>query len=226
MPTLPYFNSSGVRVPGTTTVIGMNLGWNKDALKHWAWVQGKEGKDYRNVVKKAADAGTVAHAMVEAHIQGQPFDPERFEFEIEPEVLRLAQTSFSAFRRWERGSRLQVLATEVYLVDDDYEFGGCIDAIGLIENENGVPELALIDWKTSDGTYADHIIQIRAYGYLWEQKTGMKLDGGYHLCRFAKESGSFTHHWWPADGLDEAWKVFTWLRAIHQRKRVLEKLAK
>jgi hypothetical protein len=225
MPTLPYFTTDGTRVPGVTTV-NNNLGWSKDGLKHWAWKLGTEGKDYRNVLKEAADAGTVAHAMVEAHINGVPFGPHLVGLPYSPEAEANAKTAFSAFRRWERGSRLNIVATEVYLVDDDYRFGGCIDAIGLVDNEEGEPELALIDWKTSDGTYADHIIQIRAYGYLWEKLTGMPLTGGYHLCRFAKQSGSFSHKWWPQDGLEDAWKVFTWLRAIHEKKWVLEKLAK
>ena len=64
MPTPPqgYFNAAGERIPGTTTIIGRFK--ESGALVHWAWKLGMEGKDYREV--RAADAGTAAHAMMEA----------------------------------------------------------------------------------------------------------------------------------------------------------------
>ncbi len=218
MPTVPYFNSAGQRLPGVTTVNG-NIGWNRDALMYYAWKKGTEGKDFRDYTKNSADIGTLAHGMVEAHVRGIEFVPE---LPCTEEQLAAARVSFGAYERWARQSQLQIIATEVYMVSEQYQYGGCLDAVGLIDGE-----LSLIDWKTSNGVYADHIIQLCAYKHLWEEVTEMPLTGGYHLCRFAKDTGGFTHHWWPADTFEEhAWPTFTWARALHQKKWIIEKLTK
>ena len=70
MPTADYKNAKGVRIPGNTTVINGNLGWSKNGLMYWAWEQGRNGKDFRQSRDDAADAGTLAHALIEADIKG------------------------------------------------------------------------------------------------------------------------------------------------------------
>jgi len=62
MPANIYKNAQGKRIPGVTTVIS-NLGWSKGGLMHWAWEQGINGIDYKETRDKAADTGTIAHAM-------------------------------------------------------------------------------------------------------------------------------------------------------------------
>jgi len=57
-----------IRIPGCTTVIGRFK--ESGGLIYWAWDQGRQGLDFRETRDKAADAGTLAHAMVEADIRG------------------------------------------------------------------------------------------------------------------------------------------------------------
>src|SRR5215467_3652426 len=129
MPTIDY-RIDGVRVPGVTTVIGTSLGWNKGALMHWAWSEGKEGRHYRDTQQAAADAGTLAHAMVEAHIQGVPLVPPPGTVDVE--TARLAYLSFDAFREWFDQSRIDLVETEMHLVSAAHRFGGTPDAVGRI----------------------------------------------------------------------------------------------
>jgi hypothetical protein len=42
-----YLSASGKRLPGVTTVISKNLGWNKQALINWANQCGLSGKRHR-----------------------------------------------------------------------------------------------------------------------------------------------------------------------------------
>ena len=63
MPTQPYFNKAGQRLPSVTTIISRFK--ESGGLIHWAWNLGREGQDYRQVRDEAADAGTLAHAMIE-----------------------------------------------------------------------------------------------------------------------------------------------------------------
>src|SRR5262245_39058381 len=216
MPTIEY-RVNGVRVPGVTTVIGTSLGWNKGALMHWAWTEGKEGRNYRDTQQSAADAGTLAHAMVEAQIRQRRFEAPPT---ASPDDLRLAKPSFSAFEEWFGNTRIELVETEVHLVSEEYRFGGTPDALGRVKGQ-----LALLDWKTSKGIYSEYLIQLAAYEHLWNSNRGEQITGGIHCCRFDKSTGGFSHHWWPSEALEPAWQSFIRLRDLYDLERQMKKLA-
>ena len=217
MPTSDYRNAQGERLPGTTTVIGGNLGWNKGPLMYWAWSQGKEGKNYRDTSQAAADAGTLAHYLAECDITGQVPDPARMN--VPAEVLKNAEGAFGAYLSWKEMSRVRIVASEVALVSNQHQYGGTLDGIGQLGEK-----YCLIDFKTSNGTYADHLIQLAAYQHLWEENhPDQLLTGGFHLLRFGKEHGDFHHHFYP--DLAPAFEAFLALRRLHDYKRILEKRA-
>jgi hypothetical protein len=81
-----------------------------------------------------------------------------------------------------------------------------------------------VDVKTSSGVYRDNLLQVAAYRHLWEENNpGLKMNGGYHILRFAKEAGDFSHHFYP--NLDEAWEMFLHLRAAYDLDLKLKKRA-
>lgn len=209
-----YFLKDGRRVPGTTTVI--NRFKDSGGLIYWAWNEGKEGRDYRETSGKAADAGTLAHAMVEAQIKGKPA-PDLAT--VAPEIAVKASTAFGAYIEWASQSKLEIMETEIELVSEKYEFGGTPDGIGYL---NG--RLSVIDWKSSNAVYSDHLVQMAAYSKLWEEnRPGYPILGGFHLCRFAKEHGDFAHHYFP--NLDEAWEQFVLFRRAYEIDKGLKKRA-
>jgi len=55
-------------VPGVTTIIGGQLSWNKQMLIFWARKEALAGNDPMKVKFEAANIGTLAHYMVECHI--------------------------------------------------------------------------------------------------------------------------------------------------------------
>lgn len=209
-----YYLKDGTRVPGTTTIIGRFK--DSGAIVHWAWEQGKAGKDYREVSKKAADSGTIAHALVEASIKGEVAPSFT---EVDEEVLKRAVAAFGAYCTWASQSRLEILVTEPRLISEAHRFGGTPDAIGYLDGS-----LCLIDWKTSNAVYADYLLQLAAYRVLWEEnKPDYPVKGGFHLCRFAKEHGDFAHHYFP--NLDEAWEQFLLFRRAYDLDKQLRKRA-
>jgi hypothetical protein len=220
VPTIPYVNAAGQRVPGVTTIIGTNLGWSKDGLKHWAWKLGTEGKHYRDATNWAATVGTVAHALVEAHIRGIEFVPPEG---ATPDMIAKGRAAFSTYLDWQRFTRLKIVATETPFVSERYQYGGCPDAVAVIDG--GEPGLHMPDWKSSNGTYADHIIQLAAYGAGFEEVTGMPIDG-FHLCRFDKLYGNFSHKYYPRAAMAKPWRAFLRLRDLHELKGELEAMAK
>jgi hypothetical protein len=80
-----------------------------------------------------------------------------------------------------------------------------------------------MDLKTSSGIYRDHLIQVAAYRHLWEENTGGKITGGFHILRFSREDGDFSHHFFPE--LDDAWEMFKHLRAAYDLDLKLKKRA-
>ncbi len=228
MPTIPYKNAAGKKISGSTTIIGGNLGWNKEALKYWAWSEGIEGRNYKDTVKKAADSGTVAHYLIECDIKEVKPDLN-VEFaavldSLTPEVITKAERSFYNFLNWKKQMKIVVVETEPHLVSERYQYGLTPDAIIRVGGKKG--KLGLFDWKTGKGLYADHLIQLASYRYGWEENhPDMILEEGYHLLRIEKETAAWHHHHWERDGLDPAWEVFLYLLEIHSRKKILEGMA-
>ena len=163
-----------MRVPSTTTITGRFK--NADPLIWWAWNLGREGKDYREEKQKAADAGTAAHDMVKAFIRGRAFDPTPYSLD----ALTKGENAFSAFRRWADQCRLKPEKTELALVSRRYRRRHK-DAVA-IEGQ-----LRILDWKSSNGLYPAYLLQLAAYGQLWNENNPSQPVQGYDLVRFSKD---------------------------------------
>lgn len=207
-----YYLANGDRVPSVTTVIGRFK--NAGPLMWWAWDCGMKGIDYRDAAQRAADAGTLAHAAVEAWVRGRSFV-----FEGEPEVCERAETAFGAFIEWSRQTQLRVTQTEMPLVSEQHRYGGTFDAI-LVGNQR-----AMADWKSSAAVYPEYLVQIAAYGELWRENfPNEPIEGGYHLIRFDKMYGDFKHHFWRE--LNSAWRAFLILRELYDIEKELKARSK
>ena len=212
-----YRNKYGKRVPGVTTIIGRFK--DSGALLWWAYSQGQanERGEISSLYDKrdeAADAGTLAHSLVEARINKAEF-PDISSYP--DEIQNLAQQGYSNYLQWEDNNKIEIVEQEIELVSDEYQFGGCPDAIGIDSNDR----LCLLDWKTSNGVYPDYLIQLAAYGQLVEECTNYTISGGYHLCRFSKEHADFAHHYWSE--LDDAWEQFKLFRRAYEIDKKLKK---
>lgn len=211
-----YKNAAGKRIPGVTTIIGKFK--EAGGLMYWAWDQGMQGLDYRDVSGAAADSGTLAHSMIEKHLVD--LDPDVVLEGQDPDVAAKAKSAFGSYMTWESQSRLEIVEQETALVSEKHQFGGTLDAIGYV---NG--ELCLLDWKTSNAIYSDYLVQLAAYKLLWEElNPGDLITGGFHLMRFAKEYGDFTHKHMPELQIGE--RQFLLFRQAYENDKELKKRAK
>lgn len=208
-----YSLADGRKIPGTTTVLGASLGWSKGPLMAWAHRMGREGKDLYGERDAAADIGTIAHEAAECHIRGVQFEMPA----IPAEAVAKVQSAYAAYLEWRDDSRIEVVSAEVRYVSELWHYGGTLDGIG---TKNG--KRVLIDFKTSNGTYAEHLIQLAAYHQLDLEATGEPFER-WHLLRFGKERGDFHHHSYKP--IPEAWEAFKCLRKLYDLKRPLEELA-
>lgn len=219
-PKAGYKNAAGESVPGVTTIIGRFK--DSGPLLFWAFGQGKlaeQGKISNLYDKRdeAAEAGTLAHALIEATIHGG--DPAAL-CAAHPiaETREKAWNAWNQYKKWAAQTGIEIVATEMPLVSEKYQFGGTPDAIGRLGGE-----LVLLDWKTSNGVYQDYLIQLAAYKVLIEECTKYRITGGFHLLRFAKESADFAHHYWGE--LDDAWRTFVLFREAFDLDKKLKKRA-
>lgn len=206
-----YRDSEGNRLPGVTTVIGSNLGWSKNALMYWAWKEGMEGRDYKDTSSRAADIGTIAHAMVEADLKQVADWRQLVDMRgVTQEQVDQAENAYLAWLQWRQGVNFELTASEHALVSETYGYGGTID-VAAVRNE-----LALVDIKTSKDIYADHKIQLAAYAQLWNETYPDSPVRAAYLIRLGKD-GSFSDHYLP--DLSKAWEAFVLLLQLHRLKR-------
>jgi len=211
-----YKLKNGDKVPGVTTIIGRFK--DSGGLLYWAFEQGKAAEQGKisNLYDKrdeAATAGTLAHAMVETHIKGDPLPalPDN-------DIGKQARQGFENYLRWQEDNKIKVIKQEMILVSETYKFGGCPDALG--KDSRG--DLCILDWKTSNGIYPDYLIQIAAYHQLWgENHPDEPITGGYHLLRFSKEHADFAHHYWSE--LNDALEQFKLFRQAYDLDKLLKK---
>jgi len=209
-----YYDRLGNPVPSVTTIIGRFK--DSGALLYWANKVGREGKTLNEARDPAALAGTLAHQLVEAHLRGQA-EPV---LEGDPDAVAKARAAFEAYLRWEAMVRVEIMYAEVALVSERYKFGGRLDAIAKIGGD-----LALMDWKTANAIYVDYTLQLAAYQLLWEESyPDHPLVGGFHLCRFSKEDGDFSHHYFPR--LEKEAIAFLKMRELYDLMKECERRVK
>lgn len=234
-----YVNKAGERIVGTTTFVQVMGDCNP--LMLWAYKRGREHQRQQDQgnenaptrlydeVEEAASIGTVAHDLVEEHIikrhgkrQKKLPSADRVSrlYSVPLESAKAVLRSYQAFQDWYKQSQIEIVATEMPLVSENHQFGGTPDAIGRMPDG----KLCLLDWKTSNGVYPEMLAQLAAYKLLIHECTSYRLDGGFHLLRFSKSHGDFTHHFYPE--LADAEKAALLCRGLYDLRKELTRRTK
>ena len=159
-----YKTADGKRVPGATTITGL---LNKPHLVKWANNLGLEGIDSSKYTDEAAAVGTLAHAMVQAHLQGEQIDLSVFS----PVQVDLAQNAVLSYLEWESRHTIKPIICEVPMVSEKMRFGGTVDCYCELD---GIP--TLLDFKTGKAIYDEYFVQTSAY-------KALLLEHGYPVER-------------------------------------------
>ena len=192
-----YFLDDGTQVAGGSTIC--KIGDDAGALIHWAWNLGMEGKDYRKERDNAADIGTIAHFMIECMLNNQVADLEDFD----QADIDKALVCYTKFLHWWDEQNLEVVATEVQLVNHLHKYGGTIDLVA--KNKEG--EHILLDFKTSKKISESYWRQCAGYAELWHYNNPGKKITNHCIVRIGKkDEGDFEVVWRP--DLKKYWKTF------------------
>ena len=140
-----YLNTGGDKLPSVTTILGRFK--DSGPLLHWAFGQGKaaERGEIRRLYDKrdeAAEIGTVAHDMAEAHIH--KIDPMAClrDSGLVEDHAHTALQAFEMFERWEQIANVEWTHTEVPVVSERLQVGGTIDAVA-----NVAGKLCIVDFN-------------------------------------------------------------------------------
>lgn len=185
-----YLDANGNKLPSVTEILG-GLGWNREVLMGWANKIGRQGQTIAEVRNPKADAGTLAHHLIECELTNVPWK-ETQEFCEAPEDLQVkAMQALEAWNEWWKGREAdgwEVVDAEIAMQDDDAGFAGTCDL--MLRDPSG--ELIVADIKTGS-PHAEAIIQMAAYGILYDESPKYALlihvptDGRPVTCHFASD---------------------------------------
>lgn len=201
------------------------LGTNQGELKTFLRSNPLRRADCRDVSAKACEAGHIAHNLVELWIhasEGEQLNLSRktprkiaSENKTTMDIAKQGHKSFQAFLRWVELNKFYLWKTEEPLVSEEYNYGGTLDCVGEV---NG--KLCLLDWKTSKALYPEYLLQLAAYGMLWNEWYDQPIEE-YHLLRFDKATGDF-QHFYTADLTNEA-DAFLLMRDLYSKMQTIGK---
>lgn len=185
-------------VYGVTSIVGV-IG--KPALIYWAvnqcidnlksiWEAGKS-YDEIEIIKaletaknihtekknQSATIGELAHKWIENYIKSKIEGKEP----PAPPLNEQLKNSIDAFLKWEKENNVEWLESERKIYSKKYDYAGTLDAEAKV---NG--ELAIIDFKTSNGIYDDYFLQVAAYIQARKEETGQDYKGAY-IVRIGKD---------------------------------------
>lgn len=146
-----YKLADGTRVPGATTITGL---LNKPHLVRWANKLGLEGIDSSKYTDEAAAVGTLAHALVQAHLSGEMLDTSMFS----SAQIDLAENAVLSYLEWESRHKIEPILLEKPMVSEKLRYGGTLDCYCMLDD---VP--TLIDFKTGKAIYDEYFVQTAGY---------------------------------------------------------------
>jgi len=221
-PKTGYQNTNGKRVSGVTTA----LSWfgDKGGIIYAANRLGLNGKNIQDEwYTKAANIGTLGHDLFEQYLHQNCMNDESFpsvSFDnYEVGEITKAQTAQKAAIQWFEGIDMEIVWTEKPLVSENMQCGGTPDALGKDHQGNHV----ILDWKTG-GVFGSALFQVAAYKIIVEENFPEIKIKGFHVVRFAKDTGDFVHRYYPE--LDEQVAAFPQMVKLYRLQQQTEKRAK
>jgi len=190
---------------------------DKPALVRWANKLGLQGIDATKYRDAAADVGTCAHRLIQAHWQREDYNDVRAALAAEygENTLDLAENAAISYFEWEKDHDVRAEFCERPMVSEKHRYGGTCDFYGLVDGKR-----TLLDLKTGSGIWPEHVIQVAAYRQMLREH-GYRVERVVILNIPRKESESFDAKWPSGKQLDAAWRIFRHLRAVYDlRKQV------
>lgn len=206
-PKAGYRNAAGMVIPGTSDITGRFM--DRSRLLFWAFKRGKEGMP-QLYDDNALNVGTAVHMMAEMDLKDRDGDDIDYYLKTtlpDRESRAKAQSAFRAYREWRDEFHVRAYVQEVSLVSEQLQYGGTLDTVAVVRNG-----LGLVDFKTSNSgeVYEDMVLQLAAYGILWNETHPDEMLESYHLIVLPKDGSKHVHREFSEDALHPYRQLF-WL---------------
>jgi len=126
---------------------------------------------------QAATIGDLAHKWIEEYIKAKIENKDFPELPVNEQL----QNSIEAFLKWEKDNKVEWLENEKKIYSEQYDYAGTLDAEAKVNDE-----LAVIDFKTSNGIYDEYLLQVAAYVQARKEETGQDYKKAY-IVRIGKD---------------------------------------
>jgi ATP-dependent exoDNAse (exonuclease V) beta subunit len=127
--------------------------------------------------KRSAALGSFTHSYIESYIEAS-IKHQQFPALPQNEEIR---NSCQAFIDWVGLRKPTFHATELIVYSKKYNYAGMLDAVAVIDGKR-----YLIDFKTSNGLYAEYALQLTAYRMAEEEERGRDEYDGCILLQLPK----------------------------------------
>lgn len=201
-----YRTADGQSIPGVTTVTGL---LSKPGLVRWANKLGLQGIDAAAYTERTARVGSLAHAMIQAELQGTAFDCPG----SDPAELEQAGRILEEFRAWRAERSLRPVHCERSFVSQRLRYGGTVDCYCILD---GKP--VLLDFKTGRSIYGEYFVQLAAYARLLGEQ-GYPVEE-LRILRLGREGGESAEERCVTD-TDKWFRIFESLLNVYYLKKEL-----
>lgn len=155
-------------------------------------------KAHQRASQKALEIGSQAHQMIEHQLRkalGQTVGPE-------PRIVDEALWAYMAFEDWARAHEVRPVHIEQVVYSRTYRYAGTMDLLAYVDGE-----LALVDFKTSKGVYAEYHLQTAAYRHALNEMGHGPVTNAY-IVRLPKVQTDPAFEAVPSPSLDVLLPVF------------------
>ena len=151
------YHIDGRGIPSVTELLSFI---DSEGLISWANRVGRQGQDNKDIVKKAAEFGTMVHESIEFYLKKKYPGP--------------GNVCLDAFKEWWTGinkyHRVRILGQENPLIGE--YFAGTYDLLISIDDKP-----YLVDFKTSNHVGYKYFMQLAAYRYLLYTLKNINIEG-------------------------------------------------
>lgn len=166
--------------PSVTQILGI---LRKIGLENW--FKYNTAKFCNEESRKGKEVGIQIHEAIQAHIEQ---DEVKIETQYGEEVSN-ALKSFMLFKKEHKNIKLK--KSEIAITNEEDKYNGTLDCIG---NDG---EMVILDWKTGKckektepPIYDEHLYQVSAYVYAYNQQEKTNIEKAYILC-IAKDKTAY-----------------------------------
>lgn len=151
------YHIDGRGIPSVTELLSFI---DSEGLISWANRVGRQGQDNKDIVKKAAEFGTMVHESIEFYLKKKYTGP--------------GNVCLDAFKEWwtdiNKYHRVRILGQENPLIGE--YFAGTYDLLISIDDKP-----YLVDFKTSNHVGYKYFMQLAAYRYLLYTLKNINIEG-------------------------------------------------